>query len=245
MKLLTKRLGILGYGLEGRSLAQFLGDRKVRDLQIFDEHSTEYPDFTEALDRDVLLRSPGVSPHHPKLQTFAGKVLGTLELFLSLCPTKKIIGITGTKGKGTTATLLKNIFGEANDVCHLVGNIGTPFFDELPKMRSRDFVVAELSSFQLWDTELSPQIAVILGISPAHLDKHLDFEEYLEAKTNIFRHQRSGGRVAYFYDDQVTRELVEESVEAEQRWAFSLTTEVEQGCFVRDDIIIKGSDLLE
>lgn len=237
MKLLTKRIGILGYGKEGSSLEKFLKNRRVRDLVVYDEKNKNFPNFEEIYDRDVLFRSPGVSPHHPALQQFHGKVMGGTELFLQLCPTKKTIGVTGTKGKGTTATLIARIFKEANDTVFLLGNIGTPFFDELPNIRTRDVAVLELSSFQLWDLEQSPQIAVILRISPDHMEVHNDFEEYIHAKKNIFLHQKTGGRVIYCADCPDTSAMVE-TVEEENKYAISLKKEVVQGAFIRGENIL-------
>jgi UDP-N-acetylmuramoylalanine--D-glutamate ligase len=237
MKLLTKRIGILGYGVEGKSLAKFLESRRVRDLKIYDEKNSDFPDFTEIGDRDVVIRSPGVSPHHDALQNFRGKVMSGAELFLQLCPTKKVIGITGTKGKGTASTMVYRIFEEANDTTYLVGNIGTPFFDELPNMRTRDVVVAELSSFQLWDCQQSPQIAVMLRISPDHLERHLDFDEYISAKKNIFLHQKSGGRVVYCADCETVCEAVSE-LDDETLFPYSMKKELEKGAFLRGDEIV-------
>ena len=242
MRLLTKKLGILGYGREGKSLEKFLQGRNVRDLQVFDEKLSEFPDFSDFGDREVLMRSPGVPLTHPALQNFKGQIIGTLELFLNLCATKKIIGITGTKGKGTSATLLHNIFSEANDTVYLLGNIGIPFFDEVTKIRSRDFVVAELSSFQLWDTPISPQVAVLLAITPDHLDTHTDFDEYLLAKRNILAHQRSGGRVLYNADCPHATELAEELIKPEQRWAFSTTQVLDKGMYLDDGNFVWRSE---
>lgn len=237
MKLLTKKIGILGYGAEGKSVAGFLESRRVRDLQIYDEQKPGFPNFSEIESRDVLIRSPGVSPHHPELQKFRGKIIGSAELFFQLCPTKKVIGVTGTKGKGTTSTLTAKIFEEANDTVFLVGNIGVPFFDVLPNIRTRDVVVAELSSFQLWDSEQSPQIAVLLRTSPDHLEKHLGFDEYLSAKRNIFLHQKSGGRVVYCADCPVASKMAEELPD-EVLYPVSLQKELPRGAFRRGNEII-------
>lgn len=241
MKLLTKKIGILGYGVEGKSLARFLESRHVRDLKIFDEKQSEFPDFSQIGDRDVLFRSPGIPPHHPALLNYSGKVMGGTELFLQLCPTKKTIGITGSKGKGTTSTLATKMFEEANDTVHLVGNIGNPFFDVLPELRTRDVVVSELSSFQLWDCNQSPQIAVILRIAPDHLEVHKSFEEYVEAKKNIFLHQKSGGKVVYLADCPTASQMVAE-VEAERLVPVSTKQELPLGVFIREGMIVWKSE---
>ncbi len=244
MKLLTKKIGILGYGVEGKSLARFLESRRVRDLKVYDEHNPDFPDFTAIGDRDVLFRSPGVPPHHPALINFSGKVIGGTELFLQLCPTKKTIGITGSKGKGTTSTLATKMFEEANDTVFLVGNIGNPYFDILPELRTRDVVVAEISSFQLWECTQSPQIAVVLRIAPDHLEVHKDFEDYVEAKKNIFLHQKSGGRVVYLADCPTASKMVLD-VSEEARVPISIKQELPFGVFIRDEKIIWKSEEAE
>jgi UDP-N-acetylmuramoylalanine--D-glutamate ligase len=237
MKLLTKKIGILGYGIEGKSLEKFLESRRVRDLKVYDEKLPQYPDFSHISDRDVLFRSPSVSPFHPELQNFRGKVLGGAELFLQLCPTKKVIGITGTKGKGTTSTLVTRMFEEANDTVYLLGNIGNPFFDWLPEIRTRDVAVLELSSFQLWDSEQSPQIAVLLRITPDHLEKHKDFNDYINAKKNIFLHQKTGGKTVYCADCPHASSAAEE-MPPNALVPFSAQKELDKGVFFRGDEIV-------
>lgn len=242
VKLLTKSIGVLGHGIEGSSLVNFLKDRRVRDLKIYDEKNPEFLDFTDFSDRDVLFRSPGVSLHHPALQRFEGKIISGTDLFLQLCPTKKIIGVTGTKGKGTTSTLVARIFEEANDTVFLVGNVGNPFFTDLPQIRTRDVVVAELSSFQLWDCNHSPQISVLLRMSEDHLEVHKDFEEYREAKKNIFLHQKSGGRIVYCADCPIVSEMVAD-LPAEQKIPFSTLQELPIGAFLRgEELVWRGED---
>lgn len=237
MKLLTKRIGILGHGVEGTSLAHFFQDRRIRDLKIYDEKQEEFLDFDEISDRDVLFRSPGVSPRHPKLQSFRGKIMGSLDLFLQLCPTKKVIGITGTKGKGTVSTLIARMFEEANDTVFLAGNIGTPFFNALPNIRTRDVTILELSSFQLWDAQQSPNIAVLLGISEDHLEVHDDFEDYIDAKKNIYLHQKSGGKVVFDADCPIVHKLMSEQ-DQNRGVPVSLEKEYDYGAFLRGEELV-------
>ena len=203
------RVAILGFGREGKSLLKFLKKSpKFRGaaIEILDRKLNK--NYLKNLGRfDLIFRSPGVPWNLSALEAArkAGvKFSSATALFFENC-SAKIIGITGTKGKGTTATLLYKILkaaprwrsGQAGKNVHLVGNIGKPALDILPKLKKSSSVILELSSFQLHDLKISPHIAVILDIFPDHQDSHFSLHEYYEAKSPIAHYQKKTDWVFY------------------------------------------------
>ena len=123
-------------------------------------------------------------------------------MLMKLCPAT-IIGVTGSDGKTTTTSLIYEIVKQQGYKCYLGGNIGIPLFTKIEEMKPDDIVVLELSSFQLMNINVSPQIAVITNISPNHLDVHKSYEEYIECKKNIFKFQNENGVVILNYDNEI------------------------------------------
>ncbi len=212
-----KKIAILGFGREGKAVWKFLKtspDYRGTEIVIFDHNpKVKVPGGARAiLGKDALqwlhgfklmLRSPGIPYLTPEIQHVVeegAKCSSATKLFFELAPCP-IIGVTGTKGKGTTATLIYNILKAAGRDAYLLGNIGAPALEALPKLKKKSIVVFELSSFQLQDLNRSPEIAVVLDIFPDHMDSHRSFEEYLDAKMHIARHQTSRDRVFYASDN--------------------------------------------
>ena len=141
---------------------------------------------------DYILRSPGVKPFLPEIESAVKKgvkLSSEIELFMEYAPCK-VIGITGSAGKTTTTTLVTEILKKSGYKVWTGGNIGTPLFTKLDEIEQEDVVVLELSSFQLMTMKKSPNISVVTNIYEDHLDYHRSFEEYVDAKTNIFLHQK-------------------------------------------------------
>lgn len=185
----NKKVAILGYGLEGQDAEKYyrdLGD----DVSILDKKFDK--NYLKNLeDFDIVVRSPGVYRYLPeitKAEKEGVEITSALKIFFDECP-GKIIGVTGTKGKGTTSTLIYEILKSVGKDVYLVGNIGKPYLELLPKLTKDSFIVMELSSFQLIDLTKSPQIAVVLNITLDHMDWHKDKEEYIKAKENIVSYQ--------------------------------------------------------
>ncbi len=201
-ELSDKSVCVLGYGREGkatvRALEKYAGGCKEitiadqdPELQTKNYKLKTGEDYLSNLDSfDVIIKSPGIPPH-PYIITLGNKVTGATQIFLDTVHEKgsKVIGVSGTKGKSTTASLLAEILKEDGKDVHLVGNIGIPTLDHLEHAKEGTLFVMEMSSFQLMDLQTSPHIAVITSFFPEHLDYHTKLDRYEQAKSNIVQHQ--------------------------------------------------------
>jgi len=209
-------IAIAGYGLEGQSnLKYFRKKFPDANFTIFDE-SIDVNDiavdvemvageeaFKKIQNFDLVVRTAGLAPYKIAQKD---KTWSSTREFFKECPAQ-IIGVTGTKGKGTTASLVVEILRAAGKTVHLLGNIGVPALSELPNIKSSDIVVYELSSFQLWDLERSPHIAIITLIEPDHLNVHENMDDYVGAKTNIRRWQTDSDLCVYHPTNELSRKI--------------------------------------
>ncbi|MBI2011064.1 MAG: UDP-N-acetylmuramoyl-L-alanine--D-glutamate ligase, partial [Candidatus Colwellbacteria bacterium] len=200
-------VAILGLGKEGRAVLKFLKQNHPNIKPVILDRKRD-PDYLSYLKEfDIIYRSPGVWLNLPEIKQAkkAGvKFSSVTNLFFEKSK-GRIIGVTGTKGKGTTSTLIYRIFKNAGFDAYLGGNIGNAAINILPQLKKNSITVLELSSFQLQDLQFSPNIAVVLDIFPDHLDIHQSFIEYWKAKGNIAAHQKRGDAVFYSSDNKYSK----------------------------------------
>jgi len=209
-----KSIAVIGCGESNRPLVEKLlrdgSDVTVCDKRTEAELGDDYTElkalnckfrlgesYLDELDFDIIFRTPGLMPfdeHLEKARSGGALVTSEMELFFKLCPCR-IIAVTGSDGKTTTTTIISELFKAQGCTVHVGGNIGKPLLCEVDAMDKDDFAVLELSSFQLHSMDCRPDVAVITNISPNHLDKHKDYQDYIDAKASIFLKQDASCRL--------------------------------------------------
>ncbi len=223
----NKKIALLGLGIENYFLLKFLLKKKIKsqiticDAKTQKQIKNKLKEFAgnsqicwqlganynkNLTNFDIIFRSPGYPLFASEIKKAKKRgviITSAMRLFFELCPTKNIIGVTGTKGKGTTSSLIYKIIKTSGRRVFLGGNIGVAPFSFINKIKKNNWVVLELSSFQLEDFKQSPRIAVITNFSPEHLSPadpnnpnyHPSLEKYWQAKSNIFKHQNKKGKL--------------------------------------------------
>ena len=251
-----KKVAIIGMGVSNMPLLDYFYDKNAK-VTIFDKNSLS-DEIMEKVNKyryeveigtdnllklhgfDIIFRSPSALPTTPEFvaEVERGAILTSeIEMVLKLAPCK-IIGVTGTEGKTTTTSLIYEIAKYAGYNCFLGGNIGKPIFTKIKDMKPEDLVILELSSFQLMGMEISPDISVVTNVFPDHLNVHKSYEEYQQAKENIFLHQNNDGIVILNKDNDITRSF---SKLAQGKVVFfSSTKQLKDGyVYDREDHMIK------
>ncbi len=247
-----KHIAVIGLSTEGKDTVKFLHqrgavimccDRRGKEAlgQTYEELSRfgvwfqlgeEYLHDLDAF--DAVVRTPGMSPRTPELLSYrkkGGKITSLTKIFFEECRAP-IIGVTGTKGKGTTSTLIAKMLESDGKTVHLGGNVGTPLLSRVDSIHEDDLVVLELSSFQLEDLTQSPHIAVILRTTQEHLanfDKlatnfHVTKEAYIEAKKSIVRYQTEKAIAIINKDDPTAMSFAGETKAKKYFFSMSDTT---------------------
>ena len=241
------QVAIVGFAHEGQSALHYWQSQGA-DITICDRNpAKEIPTgvasqlgegYLSNLDRfDVIVRTAGLKPSIILAEnpTVEPKITTVINEFLRVCPTKNVIGVTGTKGKGTTSTLITKMLESAGKQVFLGGNIGLSPLEFLPEITPDSWVVLELSSFQSVDLQYSPHIAVCLMVVPEHLNWHADMEEYIEAKSNMFAHQGPNDTAIYFAESQLSHDIVRSSQGKKITYFASPGAYVENGKIVIDN----------
>lgn len=264
-----KRIAVVGLGVSNVPMVKFLKELggiiigcDGKDEEKFDKELLTYfkentenlylgEDYLSHFDGiDIILKTPGIRPDKEEFIQAVNKgtvLTSEMEMFFSVCPCK-IIAVTGSDGKTTTTTLISKILSKAGYGVHIGGNIGNPLLHNAETISSQDVVVVELSSFQLMNMKYSADVSVITNLSPNHLDYHKDYDEYCDAKKNIFLHQTKEGKlVVNMNNERANLCALEAKGEVVK---FSLTDVSEHGAYYKDgeifydgEFIMKASDI--
>jgi UDP-N-acetylmuramoylalanine--D-glutamate ligase len=244
------KVAIVGYGIEGQSALPYWQKRGAEVTVCDRNESVTVPPgvhaqlgehYLRGLEQfDVIMRTAGMHPQTILAENpgAAGKITTTVNEFLRSSPTKNVIGVTGTKGKGTTSMLIIKMLEAAGKKAFLGGNYGISPFEFYEQLTPDSWVVLELSSFMLYDIKRSPHIGVCLMVHPEHLDWHGNFEDYSRSKANMFRFQ-TGSDVAIYYADSIASHRIA-STSPGHKIAFY----DEPGAYIHDDKVMIDQTVL-
>lgn len=220
------KIAIVGYGIDGQAAYRYFASEPSNKLTVLDENPNLKLDpfvkdfclgpnyLANLTNYDLIIRSSGINPakiiaHNPSLKT---KLTTGINYFVNHCPTKQIIGVTGTKGKGTTSTLIYQLLKNAGYDAYLAGNIGLSPLDIMAKLTPSSYVVLELSSFQLTDFTARVPISVCLMVEADHLNWHGNLTNYLQAKAQLFNHQTNQDICFYLMDSPNTLQVIDKTL---------------------------------
>ena len=251
-----KKLAIIGLGVSNIPLLDYFHDlgakvtvfdsRQMEDIpkDVMDKITNYTMEFSFGKNNlsklhgfDIIFRSPSCMPNIPEInkeKENGAIVTSEIEMLMEMCP-GTVIGVTGSDGKTTTTTLIYEMISKKGYNCYLGGNIGTPLFTKLKQMKPEDIIVLELSSFQLMEMKISPHIAVITNITPNHLNIHSSYEEYIDAKKNIYKNQNEKDIVVLNYDNEITRNCAKDA--KGKVIYFSSKEKLDNGVILDDDVI--------
>lgn len=250
-------VAIVGFEVEGKSALTYW-QNKGADVTVCDQDPDKKvpegvkkqlgPNYLDNLDRfDLIVRTVGMHPRKilEKNPGVADKIATNLDEFLKVCPTNNIIGVTGTKGKGTTSTLIFKMLEASGRHAFLGGNYGIPAFSFLPQLTEDSWVVLELSSFMLYDIKHSPHIAVCLMVVPEHLDWHENAEDYYRAKSNLFAHQNKDDIAIYYAENSDSHKIASASPGKKLTYYAPPGAHVKDGQIVINETVLCHTDELK
>ena len=215
------KIAILGYGVEGKFVEKYFKNHHSNlECDILENFTPEDIRQRDYSSYDIIFRSPSVPPLHLDNESSITKY------FFDHCPCP-IIGVTATKGKGTTCSFIKSLLDAHHEDAHLVGNIGVPALDILDQLTDHSVVVYEMSSFQLWDLDKSPHIAILGQLEPDHLNVHKDMSDYLAAKFHITKYQSSSDYLIYFRDNPETVRIAKDSKATLIPYPFAIPVDIQ------------------
>jgi UDP-N-acetylmuramoylalanine--D-glutamate ligase len=254
-KLAGKKILLLGFGREGRSSLKLIrkalpritlyiadSDKSIIDNPLVSDDQNVYfrtgPGYLEGLDEfDLIIKSPGISLKDIDYKIDRKKITSQTDLFLQVY-SEQVIGITGTKGKSTTATLLHDVLKRAGRDSILIGNIGRPAFNCIEDIHPETLIVFELSSHQLEYISKAPRISVLLNLYQEHLDAYHSFYDYQLSKMNIMKYQEENDYFIFNADDSLIQGLISEFHIIRNFRPFSFEVEVAGGSYIKDGIVM-------
>lgn len=208
-----------------------------KDIKKIEINSPKEIKNVDKSDFDIVFRHTSVPPSDVM---DAKKIMTATQIFFNECQAP-ITGVTGTKGKGTTSTLIANMLEAAGKKAWLVGNVGLPALSVLSQIQQDEnsIVVYEMSSFQLWDLRKSPETAVVLLIEPDHLDVHVSFDEYVGAKKNIARFQKEEDLIVLHPTNKYSQQIADVSAaENKKRYLTPEGAYIKEGKIIIEDAVI-------
>lgn len=242
------KVALVGFGIEGEAALKYWLERGAIVTVCDQDQNKQIPvgierqlgeSYLDNLDRfDIVWRTAGINPAIilAKNPGIKDKITTTMNEFLRVCPTRHVIGVTGTKGKGTTSTLITKLLQAAGETVFLGGNIGISPLDFLPQLNESSWVVLELSSFQLCDIKHGTEIAVCLMVVPEHLNWHKDLDDYFNAKAQLFIHQRPSDIAIYYADNDNSKTIAGHSP------GLKVPYYIEPGAHIENNAVVIGRE---
>ncbi len=255
----NKSILILGFGMEGESSYRFLrkhfpekklfiADKKInlldKKIELVEDPYVEVSlgeNYLNGINEyDIILKAPGISLKDIDISKFENKITSQLELFLEFINTYTI-GVTGTKGKSTTSSLIYKVLIDQEKDAYLLGNIGEPIFNDIEDISENSIVVIEISSHALEFIKKSTRIGIILDIFEEHLDHYKSLKKYIEAKFNLAKYQTNKDIFIYNFDNKFMLEYGFPYKENDYAISIQNKPKVKNSVFLENDIIYCNS----